>query len=85
MATSLFSSLGNPMVRGDGQAIVCRVTMSEARLSAHTHTHTHTHKDICLIDDYCHLFIERFPYCYTANIERISVFRVNRFSYISSF
>ena len=42
MATSLFSSLENPMVRGDGQAIVCRVTMSEARLSAHTHTHTHT-------------------------------------------
>ena len=76
MTTSLFSSLENPMVRGDWQAIVRRVTMSETHLSArahahahaHTHTHTHTHTDICLIDDYCYLSIERFPYCYTANI-----------------
>ena len=68
MTTRLFSSLENPMVRGDWQAIVRRVTISETHLSARTHTHTHTHTDICLIDDYCYLSIERFPYCYTANI-----------------
>ena len=46
MAISLFSSLENPMVRGDWQAIVRRVTMSETRLSTRTHTthsDTHTH------------------------------------------
>ena len=34
MTTRLFSSLENPMVRGDWQAIVRRVTISETHLSA---------------------------------------------------
>ena len=50
MTTSLFSSLENPMVRADWQAIVRRVTISETHLSARararTHTHTHTHTRI---------------------------------------